>query len=545
MLHKPINICFFRNIFRVHDNQSLHHAIQSSKHVLPVVCLDPRLMDISLLNDKLGLDNVTPKTHTFGLERCANFRTSYIIESIMALKQELIKRNSDLLILFGTPEDLFPALQKHLAKNHYQLEKIHTHKEYAFEELAVEKTLSKTLPMVYHHDTTMVHPDDIDFDNTYKVYTHFRKRIEKMDKPVREPLEIPKELPFFPKEAIEFQPNGEQHLQALYKDASVKSDQRNAFPWKGGEQIAKERLNDYLFKSDGVIDYKQTRNGLIGTEYSTKFSVFLSHGCLSPRFIWHEMERHKKEHKRNIKAAGDEDGIYWVKFELLWRDFFRYLVMGNGKKIFLLHGFRNMAPLEEDQKKPKNSYLDKVWKTNDEYFNKWKTGQTGSPFIDACMRELMYTGFMNNRGRQNVASYLAKDLEIDWRIGAEYFESILKDHDVYSNYGNWQYVSGVGCDPREGFRHFNVLKQSKDYDPEGFYIKLWCPELQDLPSHYVHCPWLMSAEEQKQYNCVIGRDYPEPMSMMESWKRHYPTAAKGSNKITKYLDTKNKKIKVK
>lgn len=129
MLHKPINICFFRNIFRVHDNQSLHHAIQSSKHLLPVVCLDPRMMDISLLNEKLGQDYVTPKTHTFGLERCANFRTSYIIESIMALKQELVKRNSDLLILFGTPEDLFPALKKHLAKNHYQLENIHTHKE--------------------------------------------------------------------------------------------------------------------------------------------------------------------------------------------------------------------------------------------------------------------------------------------------------------------------------------------------------------------------------------------------------------------------------
>lgn len=106
----------------------------------------------------------------------------------------------------------------------------------------------------------------------------------------------------------------------------------------------------------------------------------------------------------------------------------------------------------------------------------------------------------------------------------------------------------MGCDPREGFRHFNVLKQSKDYDPEGFYIKLWCPELGDLPSHYVHCPWLMSPEEQKQYNCIIGSDYPEPMVMMESWKRHYPTAAKGTNKITKYLDTKdtkNKKIKVK
>lgn len=312
--------------------------------------------------------------------------------------------------------------------------------QYAFEELAVEEALSKTMPMVYHHDTTMVHPDDLDFINTYKVYTHFRKRIEKMDTPVRQPLVIPNKLPLFPKEALQFQDQGNAHLALLYKEASVKSDSRNAFPWKGGEQVAKDRLENYLFKSDGMIEYKKTRNGLIGTEYSTKFSAFLAQGCLSPRLIWHEMERFQKENKRDVKPASDEDGIYWVKFELLWRDFFRYLVIGNGKKIFLLHGFRNMTrPIEEDQKKPKNNYFDKVWKTNGEFFNKWKNGQTGSPFVDACMRELLYTGFMNNRGRQNVASYLAKDLEIDWRIGAEYFESMLKDHDVYSNYGNWQY----------------------------------------------------------------------------------------------------------
>lgn len=104
----------------------------------------------------------------------------------------------------------------------------------------------------------------------------------------------------------------------------------------------------------------------------------------------------------------------------------------------------------------------------------------------------------------------------------------------------------MGCDPREGFRHFNVLKQGKDYDPEGFYIKLWCPELQDLPSHFVHCPWLMSPEDQKKYNCVIGRDYPEPMVMIENWKRHYPTPAKSDKKITKYFNnTQNKKIKIK
>lgn len=297
----------------------------------------------------------------------------------------------------------------------------------------------------------MVHPDDVDFslEKAYKVYTHFRKRIEKMDKPVRDPLPIPDELPQFPEAAWKFKNSdkGEEHLNELYKEASIKKDSRTAFPWKGGEQEAKDRLESYLFKTNGVTDYKKTRNGMIGTEYSTKFSVFLANGCLSPRFIWHEMDRFeaeqaKKGKKRSFKAASDDDGVYWVKFELLWRDFFRYLVLSYGKKVFMLHGFRNMdreAVEGDEKKKPKNSYFDKVWKTNDEQFNAWKTGQTGSPFIDACMRELVHTGFLNNRGRQNVASFLAKDLEIDWRIGAEHFESMLMDHDVYSNYGNWQY----------------------------------------------------------------------------------------------------------
>ncbi|KAI9339252.1 DNA photolyase, FAD-binding/Cryptochrome [Pilaira anomala] len=413
------------------------------------------MVDISLLNKQLNQDHKTPKTWYFQLERCANFRTRFYLECILSLKKELTNKKSDLLILFGKPEDLFPQLQRHLLKNQFKLDQIHTHKEvhkkkkYAFEEIEVEKALGlKDLPIMYHHDTTMVHPDDLDFafEKTYKVYTHFRKRIEKMDQPVRAPLDIPDQLPPFPSSVWDFNQSKQQdhHLSLLYQDSSVKKDHRDAFPWEGGEASAKERLNQYLFKSDGVIDYKHTRNGLIGTEYSTKFSVYLAHGCLSPRLIWHEMDRFEREQpqKRQIKAMGDDDGVYWVKFELLWRDFFRFLVAGYGKKVFMLHGFRDMSnnkSIDPDAKKPKNSYLDKVWKSNHDYFTKWKNGQTGSPFIDACMRELLYTGFMNNRGRQNVASYLAKDLEIDWRIGAEYFESMLKDHDVYSNYGNWQY----------------------------------------------------------------------------------------------------------
>jgi deoxyribodipyrimidine photo-lyase len=318
--------------------------------------------------------------------------------------------------------------------------------------LQVEKALSKSFHVVYHHDATAVHPSDVNFsfEETSKVYVHFRRRIEKMEHPVRNLLDIPNKLPPFPENIMDYAYCNESGdlLDILYKDAPVKKDSRSAFPWKGGEEAAKERLNSYLFKTGGAASYKETRNGMVGTEYSTKFSVFLAHGCLSPRLVWHELDRLASTRKgKRVSPGSDQDGLYWIKFELLWRDYFRYLMAGNGNKVFHLHGFRKskqealeQAKLyDKPNKKPKLSYYDKEWKVNGEHFDKWKTGQTGVPFVDAGMRELLLTGFMNNRSRQNVASYLSKDLELDWRMGAEWFESLLMDHDVYSNYGNWQY----------------------------------------------------------------------------------------------------------
>ncbi|KAI9275334.1 DNA photolyase, FAD-binding/Cryptochrome [Sporodiniella umbellata] len=550
-MSKKINLCFFRNSFRVHDNQFLYNATFGKNiHLLPVVCLDPRMIDLSKLNPKLSTKYKTPVTWNFKMERCNNHRTRYIIKSVLALEKELEKRKSKLLVLFGEPEKLFKDLDTFLKKHDYNIDQIHTHKEYAYEEVSVEKELSKIWDkkIVYHHDTTMVHPDDVDFtfEKTPKVFAPFRKRIEKMNQPVRPLLRMPEELPPFPESALDFfhGKEGSDLLQELYDAFPVEEDKRSAFPWPGGEAEALERLDHYLFKTNGAVDYKETRNGMVGTEFSTKFSVFLAHGCLSPRLIWHELDRMKKEKKSN---GEEKDGVYWLKFELLWRDFFRYVTAGNGNRIFHLHGFRDMSTKNEDgTEKAPTKYSEKVWKMDKDQFNTWKTGQTGMPFIDACMRELIATGFLNNRGRQNTASFLSKDLELDWRIGAEWFEATLKDHDVYSNYGNWQYVSGVGCDPREGIRHFNIMKQSKDYDDDGEYVRLWCPELKDIPDKYVHCPWQMSKEDQKKYNCVIGKDYPEPMIVVENWKKYTPTDNNSGNKrITGYFKNDNSSKKSK
>ena len=237
-------------------------------------------------------------------------------------------------------------------------------------------------------------------------------------------------------------------------------DSRAALPFKGGETEGLRRLRHYFWEKDQVAQYKETRNGLIGPDYSSKFSAWLSMGCLSPKLIYHELKRYERERVSN-------ESTYWLFFELLWRDYFRLMGKKYGNRIFQKGGTQ-----EKDLR---------ILKNNQELFTLWAEGRTGVPFIDANMRELAATGWMSNRGRQNVASFLVKDLKVNWQMGAEYFESQLVDYDPCSNWGNWNYVAGVGSDPRED-RYFNILTQAKNYDPNGDFVKLWCPELAETPS---------------------------------------------------------------
>jgi deoxyribodipyrimidine photo-lyase len=265
-------------------------------------------------------------------------------------------------------------------------------------------------------------------------------------------------------------------------------DDRAVLRFKGGETAGLDRLDHYFWKGDRLRLYKETRNGMVGADYSSKFSPWLALGCLSPRYIYGQVQQYEDQRVRN-------DSTYWLIFELLWRDYFRFICAKHGNKIFYPSGLQGM-PIP--------------WKTDWERFDLWRTGQTGFPLIDANMRELAATGFMSNRGRQNVASFLTKNLGIDWRMGAEWFESLLIDYDVCSNWGNWNYTAGVGNDAR-GFRFFNILKQSKDYDRNGEYVKHWLPELVNIPAAKVHEPWKLQPVEQKRFSVRIGVDYPNPV----------------------------------
>ena len=261
----------------------------------------------------------------------------------------------------------------------------------------------------------------------------------------------------------------------------------------GGCQTGLERLKHYFWDTESVTDYKETRNGLLGLDYSSKFSAYLAHGCLSPKMIYHELEQYEKQVKKNSST-------YHLFFELLWRDFFRLMGKKHGNTIFQKGGIKQ----EERCELTDNIALFKIW----------SEGRTGIPFIDAAMRELNTTGFMSNRARQNVASFLVNDLHVNWQMGAEYFESLLIDYDPCSNWGNWNYVSGVGCDPREN-RYFNIILQAKRYDAQGNFVKHWIPELKNLPSEFIHQPHLMSPAEQAEYGVILAKDYPNPCIKLE------------------------------
>lgn len=211
----------------------------------------------------------------------------------------------------------------------------------------------------------------------------------------------------------------------------------------------KKRVKEYFWTSRNLLEYKKTRNGLIGEEYSSKLSAWLANGSISPRYIYHEVKKFENKIRSN-------ESTYWLIFELIWRDYFKYMSLKHGNDFFKLGGI-------------KKKKLD--WNNDKESLDRWIDGETKEAFVNANMKEIAATGFMSNRGRQNVNSFWAKELKQDWRIGAAYFESLLIDYDVHSNWGNWMYNSGVGNDPRD--RKFNIKSQANRYDADNEYHDLW------------------------------------------------------------------------
>ena len=471
-------IVWFRQDLRLHDNEALTQALLHSEEVIPVYVFDSRIF--------------TGKT-PHGLPKTDKYRCQFIIESIIDLKASLKKLNSDLIVRVGKPEEVIYDLAN-TAKTTW----VYCNRERTQEELDVQDKLEEKLWSIgqeirYARGKMLYNTQDLPFPITHTpdIFTQFRKEVEKMVS-IREPFEAPRE-PFLP---ITTEINvGEVPSLSDFGHNNIVHDDRSVLQFKGGETAALERLNYYTFESRHIDRYKQTRNGMIGGDYSSKFSPWLAQGCISPKRIYQNIKKYEEEFESNKST-------YWLYFELLWRDFFRLMAKKHKNKIFQKNGIKGQ--IEKNQ-------IDDM-----RLLDLWIKGKTGVPLIDANMRELALTGFMSNRGRQVVASFLVNDLHINWKLGAEYFESILIDYDVCSNWGNWNYIAGVGSDPREN-RYFNILAQASKYDPKGKYVKLWLPELDAVPVNRVHRPDMLSFEDQEKLQFKLGADYPKAMISMEKW----------------------------
>lgn len=421
-------IVLFTSDLRLHDNATLVQAIQENDVVIPVFCWD----------------EVSMNAQQFGFQKMGVFRKGFLLKALKDLHNELKTIGGYLLVRKGSQLTVLEGLTKH-----YSVFKVYTKKQVGIDEKRENERLKKMLvtkgiDFEEYSTSTLYHPSDLPFSisSIPDVFTKFRKIVEK-EANVRQPLAAPKTI-HCPVIA-----QGLQEIAAI--EAPLETDNRSALPELGGEPIALKHLHDYLFNKKSILHYKETRNELLGISFSSKLSQWLSLGCLSPKHIYHEVKRFEKEVKEN-------ESTYWLIFELLWRDFFRFSFKKQPLAYFQLHGILGHS----ERKAIRNQAL----------IDAWINGKTSNDFVNAAMKELQATGWTSNRMRQIVASYFIYDLEQDWRVGAAYFESQLIDYDVASNWGNWAYIAGVGNDPRAG-RKFNTEKQEEQYDKDKRYQKVW------------------------------------------------------------------------
>ncbi len=467
-------IVWFRLDLRLHDNEALNEALKNVDEVIPVYVFDERTF--------LG------STGQFGFPKTGRHRARFIIESIQGLRQSLRERGSDLIIRVGKPEEeVFEIARK--ARTSW----VFCNRERTDEEVRVQDALEKNLwsigqEMRYSRGKLLYYTADLPFpiQHTPDTFTQFRKEVERYV-PVRAPLPAPEELPPI---TVMLDPGAVPKLAGIGHEAL---EATSLFPGRGTEGF--KRISYYLWEEGLIDDFKDSRDGLIGEDYSTKLSPWLAQGCLSPKMVYYELRKYEEQYGKNKST-------YELFYYLMLRDFFRFMAKKYCNLIFSKGG--------------PQGYADPNWSDDRERLQQWIEGRTGLPFIDANMREIMHTGYMSSRGRQNVASFLVNNLGVNWQMGAEYFESMLIDYDIASNWGNWNFVAGVGSGPREN-KSFNIIAQAKTYDPRGEYVKLWLPELKNLPPEKIHQPGQLSSSEQEELQLRIGNDYPKPAVNMDDF----------------------------
>lgn len=416
-------IYWFRQDLRTRDNRAWQCACQQADVLLPTA------MRQAAGNTRWGFERVGPH------------RRRFRDEALYDLNRQLQAQSSLLYIIDDGHVESLIALA-----HQFGLDTVICEAIAAPEELQAVDTLRQAgLKVITIWQSTLLPIAALPFDPEHlpDQFTPFRHAVEKADVTPEAPLAAPTVLPSLPADV---------RLDAIPAMACprVTHDDRSSVPFAGGETAGLAHLEDY-FSSEAAHHYKATRNGLHGFRISSKWSLWLAQGAFSACTAYAALKDYERRRDAN-------EGTYWLWFELLWRDYFALLHLKYGRRLYAAHGLRRLST-------PKREFdIDR--------FAQWTNGTTGVPLVDAGMHELSATGYLSNRMRQITASYWVNELEGDWQAGAAWFESQLIDYDVYSNQGNWLYLSGHGTDPRGG-RHFNIAKQMKDYDPEALYCTLW------------------------------------------------------------------------
>ena len=433
-------IYWFRNDLRLDDNPALLQACQQATHLLLIHC-------------RGSAGHMT----RWQVPRTSGHRQQFLAATLADLARQLASRDSQLLEVAGNPAELLPALARAIGATTLYCEEIAAPEEQA--EVAALRAAGLTVKTVWQ--SSLLDPADLPFapDALPDVFSSFRTKVERQHVLPPPPLASPQKIPPLPPAyaaLAEQWGTASGAREARIDDAQQtghQADSRSSFPYglplfAGGASAAAEHVRQY-FDRKLAHTYKLTRNGVTGADYSTKFSPWLASGALSARTAYAALKKFEVAH-------GANDSTYWIWFELLWRDYFRLLHLKYGAQLYRAQGLTSLPQPSHDGRR----------------FDAWCQARTGEPLVDAGMAELCTTGYLSNRLRQIVASYLIYDLGCDWRAGAAWFEAQLLDYDVYSNQGNWLYIAGRGTDPRNG-RRFNLQKQVREHDPDGAYRRLW------------------------------------------------------------------------
>ena len=444
-------VVWYRRDLRVHDLPALAEAAREHDRVLPLFVFDPVLLG--------------------GRFRSAG-RTAWMLDALHALDEELRARGGRLAVRSGAPEDVLPEVVREVGAD-----AVHCSEETTGFARARDDRVDEALgdvplvrhPGIYIADLNRVLTKD---GRPYTVFSPFLRSWTRQER--RSVVPAPR--------AIEL-PSGAK-IGRLPSLASLGFDGApDLLDRPPASEAAAQKAAKRWVRSE-IRGYGTGRNVL--ADDTSRLSVHLRFGTLSP--LWLE---------ERVRAAGGR-GAEVYRSELAWRDFYGAVLLHHPE-----------AARMEFQERYRGTL---AWDDDPDALAAWKAGETGYPVVDAAMRQLRVMGWMHNRARMIVASFLVKDLHLDWRLGEAHFMEHLLDGDVGSNNGGWQWVASTGTDPAPYFqRLFNPTRQQERFDPDGRYVRRWIPELSDVPDAKLGEPWTMSDDEQRQADCTIGKDYPAPI----------------------------------